>query len=53
MSPTTVAASSNALRVYRRLLGLAKQLPQEKRASALQQIREGFREHATETDVER
>jgi len=41
------------LRVYRRLLGLAKNLPQDKQASALVQIRQGFREHAGETDAQR
>ncbi len=54
MAPTpAAAASTNALRVYRRLLGLAKQLPAEKQESALQQIRQGFREHAGETDTQR
>jgi hypothetical protein len=49
----TAASSTNALRVYRRLLGLAKNLPQDKQASALVQIRQGFREHAGETDAQR
>ena len=53
MATPAAASSTNALRVYRRMLGLAKSLPQDKQASALVQIRQGFREHAGETDAQR
>lgn len=48
------SGGGNTLRVYRRLLGLARQIqPADRRAAALQQIREGFRQHAQERDEER
>lgn len=51
---STAAAGGNTLRVYRRLLGLARQMqPAERRDEARRQIREGFRQHAQERDEER
>ena len=47
------SASKNALHLYRRLIDLAKRLPSDKQASALQQIRQGFRENSTEKDEQR
>ena len=47
------STSSNALKVYKQLLGLARRLPLEKQTAALAQIREGFRQNAGETDSER
>lgn len=49
-----MGGGGNTLRVYRRLLGLARRMqPAERRADALKQIREGFRQHAQERDEER
>ncbi len=62
MIPTAAVAAAaagnggggNTLRVYRRLLGLARRMqPAERRAEALRQIRAGFRQHAQEGDEER
>ena len=39
--------------MYRRLLGLARRLPESKQDEALFQIRQGFREHAEEADEAR
>lgn len=54
LSSASAAVGGNTLRVYRRLLGLARQMqPAEQRQKALAQIREGFRQHAREQDGER
>jgi hypothetical protein len=46
-------ATISAARVYRKLLTLIRRMPAEKRPEALQQVREGFRKNAGETDPER
>lgn len=54
ISISSGGGGGNTLRMYRRLLGLARQMqPAERRAAALHQIREGFRQHAQERDEER
>lgn len=46
-------ATRHALHLYKRLINLAKQLPGDKKESALNQIRQGFRDHVTEKDKQR
>jgi hypothetical protein len=51
---SAAAEGGNTLRVYRRLLGLARNMqPAERRAEALTLIREGFRQNVQERDEER
>jgi len=47
------AKHQHVLQMYRRLLGLARRLPESKQDEALFQIRQGFREHAEEADEAR
>jgi hypothetical protein len=51
--PGGLGVGMSPLRLYRQLLGLAQQLPADKRGGALQQIRVEFRKYAHETDTNR